>query len=148
MPWQYKILISCLNSCHFFVIYDEPTVFLEGLIPVSLQHIARVYQHFSKHQIFSSEIWGFSGWKFLRHTTQNTDFQFPPTHPCAVKPSTKVCEKCPEIQSGVYAVRDLLCHRVTGLVMSLTQKTWHDFHVALTSYFFFLYNSIVSLERG
>lgn len=148
MPWQYKILISCLHSCQFFVIYCEATVFLEGLIPVSLQHISRVYQHLSKHQIFSSEIWGFSGSKFLRHTTENTDFQFFPHFcSCAVKPSTKACEKCPEIQSGVCAVRDLLCHSVTGLVTGLTQKTWHDFHVALTSYIFF-YITLLFLLRG
>lgn len=126
-----------LHSCQFFVIYCEPKVFLEGLIPVSLQHIARVYQHLSKHQIFSSEIWGFSGSKFLRHTTQNMGFHFfPPLLLLCRKPSTKAREKCPEIQSGVCAVRDLLCHRVTGLVIGLALKTWHDFRVALTSCIF------------
>lgn len=145
MPWQYKILISCLNFCHFFCHLLWAYSFLEGLIPVSLQHIARVYQHLSKHEIFSSEIWG-----FLVRSLSNTPHKTPILIFFLLlllcrKPSTKAREKCPEIQSGVCAVRDLLCHTVTGLVTGLTQKTWHDFHVALTAYIF--YTTLLFLLR-
>lgn len=142
MPWQYKIFTSCLNFCQFFVMYCEPTVFLEGLIPVSLRHVARVYQHLSKHQIFSSKIWDFCDPKFLRHTTQNTDFHsFPCFCSYAENPAQRHVESAQKFSQGLVMSH---CHRFSHRT-NTENMTWFSSSI---NFLYFCYITLLFLLRG